>query len=303
MAIPYTSSQSGSRITVNHWTKEPLSVQAYMIDWAAQGRFLVDAVLRNAGNAPAGVVRFEESTPLYADSSVTNRAEGAEVPVARVSRGTPNVAYSVDKALRVLITNEMVRRNSIDVLQTSLTQVKNTMHRAFDQMFIDAIMNASILSQAASGLWSNTATDIRGDILKAAELIEGAQDAQGSELGYSADTLLVNRVTKYNIITSDQFNKVFEGGNIADENLRYTGKLSNKILTFDVLESPLVPSGTALLCQRQQCGFIADEVPFHTTPLDEDRNRLSWSSIVQRVSAVGIDQPKAICKITGVGTT
>jgi hypothetical protein len=299
--LPFTSSQSGPRITVDDWLKDPTRLPVYVLSLMKQG-FLADAVLRPGGAAPAGVVRFDESTPLYADSSVTNRAEGAEVPVATVSRGVPNVAYTQDKALRLIITEEMRRRNSVDVLQTGMTQVTNTMIRAFDDMFIAAVLNnANILSQAVSGGTAWATGTPRKDILLAAKQIEGALDGQGAELGYVPDTLIVNRATKFDLINSTDFNQVYTyGGNIADEHLQYTGVLPHRILDYDVLFSPRVPSGTAILCQRGVCGAIFDEVPLKAYDLDEDRNRLSWSSIVQRVSAVAIDQPKSVCKITGV---
>lgn len=301
---PWISSQSGTRVTVNSWTKDPAYIQAYMLNWYEQGNFLVDVVLRDGGQNDSGVVRFEESTPLYLADPVENRAEGAEVPVVSSLRGAPNVSFSVDKALRLLLTDEMARRNLTGAWQLARAQAQNTMVRAWDLTFITkTLANAGIQSQAASAVWSTGTTDIRGDLLKAAELIEGAQDGQGSELGYKADTLIVNRTTKYDIISSDQFNKVYEsGGNIADEHLKYTGKLPNRIMGFEVLESQYVPAGVAILCQRQACGFISDEVPFTTLPLDEDRNRLSWSTILRRASAIGIDQPKAICKLTGVSS-
>jgi hypothetical protein len=90
------------------------------------------------------------------------------------------------------------------------------------------------------------------------------------------------------------------GGNIADEHLQYTGKLPQRILTFDVLVSPRVPDGVAILLQRNRCGFICDEVPLQGMSLEEDRNRLSWSSVIRRSSAVGLDQPASVCKLTGV---
>lgn len=299
--LPYITSQSGPRITVNDWVKDPTRVPAYVLSLLDQG-FLADAVLRPGGSAPSGAVRFDESTPIFADDAVNNRSEGSEIPIATTSRGTPNVAYSQDKALRLLITEEMRRRDKMDELNTSMTQLTNTIIRAFDDMFIAAVLNnANIFSQAASAGWSVTSTDVRGDILAAAKKVEGAQDGQGSELGYAADTLIVNRTTKFDIINSTQFNAVYtNGGDLASENLRYTGVLPKKILDYDVLFSPRVPSGIAILCQRKTCGFISDEVPLHAYPLEEDRNRLSWSAIVQRVSAVGIDQPKSVCKITGV---
>lgn len=304
MAVsPWTSSQSGTRVTVNSWTKDPLLIQAYMLNWADQGNFLVDAVLRNGGQNDSGVVRFEESVPLYLADAVEDRAEGAEVPVVTGVRGAPNVTFSVDKAIRLLITDEMIRRNNVGLWDMYLQQAQNTMTKAWDQSFITQTLgNANIQTQAASAVWSTGTTDVRGDILKAAEKIEGAQDGQGSELGYKADTLIVNRTTKYDIITNDKFNEVYNGGNIASEHLKYTGLLPRKIMDFDVLESQYVPAGVAILCQRNACGFISDEVPFTVLPMEEDRNRLSFSSIIRRVSAIGIDQPKAICKITGVSS-
>lgn len=299
--IPWVTSQSGVRITVNDWLKDPTTIPAYILSILDQG-FLADAVLRPGGSAPSGVVRYDETTPLYSDSIIENRAEGAEIPVGSVSRGVPNVAYTQDKAIRLIITEEMRRRDAIDQFSRAITQITNTMIRTYDDMFVAAVLNNSnIQSQAASAVWGTTTTDIRGDILAAAQKIEGAQDGQGSELGYEADTLIVNRNTKFDIITSDQFNKVYQyGGNLTDENLMYTGKLPVKILQYDVLFSPRVPANTAILLQRNQCGFICDEVPLRTMDMVEDRNRLSWSSIVQRASAVGIDQPKSVCKITGV---
>lgn len=295
---PYTSSQSGARITVNSWLKDPARIQAYMLSLLDQG-FLADAVLRSGGSAPSGVVRYEETTPIYSDATVTNRAEGAEVPVATVSRGAPVSAYSQDKSLRYVITDEMQRRNQMDLANQGITQVVNTIIKAFDDMFITTTLAAPISSQAASAVWATTSTDVRGDILAAAKKIEGAQDSQGAELGYLADTLIVNRATKFDLINNTTFNAPLTY-NLANENLRYTGKLPNQVLGFDVLFSPRVPSGTAILCQRNSCGAIFDEVGLTVMPMEEDRKTLSWYSIVRRVSAIAIDQPKAICKITGV---
>lgn len=297
---PFTSSQTGPRITVNDWLKDPARIQAYMISLLDQG-FLADAVLRSGGSAPSGVVRYEETTPIYSDATVTNRAEGSEVPVATVSRGAPASAYSQDKSLRLVITDEMQRRNQTDVVNKGITQVTNTIVKAFDDMFVTTTLAASIFSQAASAAWSIGSTDVRGDILAAAKKVEGAQDSQGAELGYVADTLIVNRTTKFDLINNTAFNAVFSyGGPLTSENLRYTGKLPQKILDYDVLFSPRVPSGTAILCQRNACGAIFDEVPLVVMPMEEDRKTLTWYSIVRRVSAIAIDQPKAICKITGV---
>jgi hypothetical protein len=298
VALPNISSQDGPRISINDWLKDPLRIPVYVIDMMKQG-FLADAVLRTAGQAPAGVVRFEESTPIYADSVVLDRQEFAEVPVARTSLGQPNVAYTVDKSLAVVISDEDKRRSSIDKLAIRMTQVKNSLIRSWDDVFVAAVLtNANILTSAASANWATGTTDIRNDILAGMKAIESAVDAQGSELGFEADTLIVSRTDKYNIIRSPQFNLEYYGGDIASENLRYTGKLPQKIMDLDVLYSPRVPVGKAIMLQRGVSGFIADELALNATALYRDEPRKTWRSDIQRVSAVGIDQPKSVCVIT-----
>lgn len=294
------SAADGPRITVNDWLKDPLVLPTYVLDLMKQG-FLADAVLRTAGECPAGVVRFNESTPLYADSAVTERGEFAEVPVAQTSLGQPNVAYSVEKSLAVVISDRDKRRSSIDKLGIRMTQVKNSIIRAWDDAFVAAVIgNANVQTFAATSPWSTASYDVRSDWLDIMKLIEGALDGQGSELGYICDTAIVNRTTKFDIIGSKDFNAEYYGGDIASENLRYTGKLPQKIMGVDVLESPRVPAGKAIFLQRGASGFIADEVPLEGTPLYRDEPRKTWRSDIMRTSAVGIDQPLSVVVASGL---
>lgn len=299
VAIPNISVQDGPLVTVNDWLKDPLRVPIYLIDIMKQG-FLADTVLRHVGSAPAGVVKYYETNPLYADSTIMNRAEFGEVPVARTSLGQPNVAYTVEKSLAVVISDEDVRRSDIDKLQIRMTQVKNSMIRAWDDVFVQAVLtNPSVQTATATTAWSNGTTDIRADILTAVKSIETATDAAGSILGYMCDTMIVNPATKYDIIRSPQFNTEYYGGDIADENLRYTGVLPQKIMGINVLMSFRMPAGKAIFLQRGASGFIADELPLQATPLYRDEPRKVSRSDVQRASAVGIDQPKSVCVLGG----
>jgi hypothetical protein len=299
VALPNISVQDGPLVTVNDWLKDPLRVPIYLLDIMKQG-FLADAVLRQAGSASAGVVKFYETNPLYADSTILNRAEFGEVPVARTSLGSPNVAFTVEKSLAVVISDEDVRRSDIDKLQIRMTQVKNSIIRAWDDVFVQAVLtNANVLTATAATAWSIGTTDIRADILTAMKLIETATDTQGGILGYMCDTMIVNPATKYDIIRSSQFNQEYYGGDIADQNLRYTGVLPQKIMGLNVLESFRMPSGKAIFMQRGASGFIADELPLQATPLYRDEPRKVSRSDVQRASAVGIDQPKSVCVMGG----
>lgn len=300
-ALPTITSQDGPKITINAYLKDPLLVPTVVIDMMNQG-FLADSILRRAGAADAGVVRFSESTPIYADSTVRVRAEMAEVPIAMGSLGSPNVAYTSDRSLSVVITDEDKRRSSIDKLAVRMMQVKNSIIQAWDKAFVTAVTgNANVNTFAAAGVWSGASYDIRNDILSAAKLIDTATDAQGSTFGFEADTIVVNKTTKYDILRSTQFQTPYVG-NIASENLKYTGVLPQKLLDYDVITVPssILANGTAIILQRNVAGFIADEVPLNATALYRDEPRKIWRSDVQRVSAIGLDQPKAACLITGI---
>ncbi|MGW1676028.1 phage major capsid protein [Saccharopolyspora sp. NPDC002376] len=299
MTTKVVSSFDGPRITVNDFIKDPLRIPSLIISMTKQG-FLADAVLRNAGQNQAGAVRFNESTPLYADTDAEVRAEFAEVPVGTTSAGDPKVTFVEERALAILASDEMRRRQVVDPVTRQLQQVKNTLIKAWDDTFVKSILNnASINTLGVTARWTGPDVDIRRDLNNARRLVDNAQTDQGAEFAFEADTLIVNKTTQFDLLNSSQFQQPYQG-NIADENLRYTGKLPQQILTLDVLVSNRVPDGKAIVMQRNVAGFISDELPLQATPLYRDEPRKTWRSDVQRASAIGIDQPKAITVLSGV---
>lgn len=297
--IPVVSSTDGVRITVNDFVKDPLRIPAMVIDMLDQG-FIADAVLRQAGGNP-GVVKYHEETPLYADGVARVRAEYAEVPVYTTSLGEPKSVYSDERPMAVLVSDETVRRDAVDRVNTSMTQVRNSMIQVWDDVFFDYVLGHSGVNQATTATgFSNETTDIRKVLLGAAKQIKTAKDVNGSSLGFRPNTIICNEETEYDLLTQKAFNDVYQGGNIADENLRYTGKLPNRILTFDVLVTPRCPTDKLLILERGRCGFISDELPLQATSLYRDEPRKSWRSDIQRASAVGLDQPKCVTVLSGV---
>lgn len=299
MPTSVVTSFDGPRVTVNDLIKDPLRIPALIIDMSKQG-FLADAVLRNGGMNESGVVRYMESTPLYSDTAAEIRAEFGEVAVASNSVGNPLVAFVSERALAITVSDEMRRRSIVDPVTRQLTQVRNTLVKSWDDAFVQAVLaNTSVNTYSAALAWAGANVDIRTDINAARKLVDNAQTSQGAEFSFEADTLIVNKVTKFDLLNSTQFQQPFQG-NIADENLKYTGKLPNQIMSLDVVVSPRVPTGKAIVMQRNIAGFISDELPLQATPLYRDEPRKTWRSDVQRASAIGIDQPKAITVISGV---
>jgi hypothetical protein len=303
MPTPARGFSDGPRITVSALLKDPLVIPELILQMT-QNEFIVDSVLRNGGAATSGAVRYSESTPLYADDFPEIRAEFAEVPVVGTSVGTPRVVFTHERAMAIMVSDEMRRRQAVDPVTRQLTQVKNTMVYSWNSAFYAAVVaNAGIQTLAVTNTWASAAATIRADIAQAIFLVENANVVSPAGLtqwlGFEADTLIINHGTKNTLLQSSTFAAPYIG-DIASENLLYTGVLPQKILNLDVLVSRQVPAGNAIVMQRNRAGFYADELPFQAGPLYRDEPRKTWRSDTQRASAIGLDQPLGICLLSGV---
>lgn len=302
-SIPVQSYLDGPRVVVDSFLNDPLLIQALIFGMLDQ-EFLTDAILRQAGPVNSGAVEFWTSTPFYSDSDATKRAEFAEVHVAATSLGTPAVTFVDERALAILISDEMKRRMRIDPVNVQLQQVKNTLIKAWDDAFIAAIQ-AGVTQVVTGSDWTvndpATVNSIRRDIVAAMKLVATAKaPGQNTAFGFKADTMVIGNGAQFDLIRQDDFNKPYLG-NIASENLLYTGKLPSKILGLDVLVSRQIPDTMVIVLQRMAVGFIADELPLQATALYRDEPRKTWRADVQRASAVGLDQPLAAAVINLAG--
>jgi hypothetical protein len=227
------------------------------------------------------------------------------VPVVPTSVGIPRVVFTHERAMAIMVSDEMRRRQAIDPVTRQLTQVKNTMVYSWNAAFYSAVVaNAGIQTLAVSNSWASSNATIRGDIANAVYLVENASISSpisglSSFLGFEADTMIINHGTKNTLLQSSSFAAPYIG-DIASENLQYTGVLPNKVFNLDVMVSRQVPPGNAIIMQRNRCGFIADELPMQASPLYRDESRKTARSDVQRASAIGLDQPLSIVLLSGI---
>jgi hypothetical protein len=317
---PITSSYDGQRITVDDYLKDPLRIPALVLS-IMENEFIIETVLRNAGNNVSGAVRYEQSTPLFANKDATIRAEFAEVPAVTGSVGELLVAYSYERALAISVSDEMRRRQLIDPVTRQLTQVKNTMIKDWNQAFF-ALLTATIpttqvysinATEAWDGAFSiaggpstpapteNLPYIIRDHVSDAIFLVENAAMPTQPQnfFGFEPDTLIIDHVAKLALFKSQDFARPYIG-DAASDSIQYTGLMPRKIMGLDVLVSRQCPTGTAYVCQRNRMGFVSDEVPMTATPLYREEPKKMWRSDVQRASAMGLDQPFAIVQLTGV---
>lgn len=317
MPTPIVSTQDGPRLTVSMMLKSPTLIPKRILN-LLDSEFLSDALLRSAADAPSGSVLYFESTPLFAADEPEILDEFGEIPVTNGSLGTPQVSRVVRRAFGLRVSKTMIDRNNTDMVNVQVTQIRNTMIRAWEDAFLSAVVaNAKVQVVATTVAWSASNSHIRQDVNSAKYLIKTAAvdgtsgpttNKLSQKFGYEADTLVISAETEIDFLDSDEVSKPYVG-NIADKGLLYTGTLPNKFLGLDVLTSwrlsAYFPSG-AIVCQRKTFGGISDERRLQATPMYGEGGggnggpTESFRTDVTRASAIFFDQPKAVVLIVGV---
>jgi hypothetical protein len=310
MATNIISVQDGPRLTVSMMLKSPTLIPKRILNMMDQ-QFLVDAVLRKAGDAPSGAVVYFQTTPLFSNDDPAVLDEFGEIPVTNGSVGTPLVARVVRRAFGLRVSKTMVDRNNVDAINTQIVQIRNTMVRAWEDAFFSALVaNTSVHTMTTDTAWGAAGSHIRKDVNAARYLIKNsASDTAGKQkLGYVADTLIISTESEFDFLNSSEVTSPYVG-NVASENLLFTGKLPNKFLDLDVLVSWRLTAyapNSAVVLQRNVVGGISDERPLSATPMYGEGNgpnggpTESWRTDTTRASAIFFDQPKAAVIISGV---
>lgn len=297
------SSQDGYRLTVNTLLKRPTIVRERILRMADQ-QFITDTVLRKVQDVPSGVVLYNESTPLYANGGPSVVAEGGEIPLITANLGIGKAARTIKRAFGIEFTEEMRRRNDMDRVNTSITQVVNSMKAAWEDAFLSQAI-AGLASTASGTAWA-TATDVRSTLANAMLAIQLADaesvDQTGvQKFGFEPDTLILHHARAMDLALNSDMNKYFVGS--GSPNSAYADKLTLPGLLFGqfkVVKSWRVPTNSAILLEAGTIGGIADERPLDVTPMEHNSMNETWRCNVVRQSAIFLDQPKAGRVITGI---
>lgn len=304
-----TYSQQGLRVAVNDYIKQPKLIQARMFD-IARNQFMMEDILRNAGGNDSGVIRYEQDSPLFADSDPLIVAEGAEIPLLTGSDGQPRASFTVKYGAGIEITREARSRNKIDQVDRRMKQVRNSFTRLYENLMFQAFVNAGVPTMPASAVWSADTTDIRKDVLTAVQAVQEA-NASGTApgpnvndyLGFEPDTLVMSTRTKSLFFSNDGVLDVYRAGSVLPEkNPMYTGTLERDFMGMRILTSRFMSDDQVWVLERKTVGGYSDEYPLQVEPLYPDKPRQTWRTDVTRRSAIFIDQPKAAIRITGVTT-
>lgn len=309
MTTSIVSVSDGAQITVSDIVGNPLFIPTKLKE-LMQNQFISEALLRNAGSNPNGIVGFREGDSMFLEEDVQDVAEFGEIPVSSGSRGLPRTAYAVKKALGVRVSKEMIDENQIDQVNKQMTGLKNTFIRANDRGAKGLLQSAAVPTMAVTTAWDASGGKPRTDIAKAIDKITTAAPANATEdesFNFIPDTLVVHPGMLATLMDNEDVLKVYQG-NLADQNIAYTGALPSSIWGLSVIQSFAFPRDKVLVLERGTVGFLSDTRPLQFTTLYPEGNgpnggpTETWRSDASHKRAMGLDQPKAALWLTGLVT-
>lgn len=282
-------------ITIDMMLNEPTRIDNY----AAQlvERDLLSKVIFGNVTTTGGALLFDQlvkNTPTATDKPGIV-APGAEFPVLHTPDGEPVVARVQKTGGKFGVTDEARIRNDAMLLQRKISQVSNTMVKDLDERGISALTEAidkidGTLS-VASGGWdkaaevaatAKTAKTGEGEVIS--NLLDAQLAIEQTDLGYTADTLVLNPVDAKNL-------KLLLG----------VGNYQEMLGTFglNLHSTNAMKKGEGLVLQAGMVGVMGVESPISTETWRDASTQTTWSQTWATV-AFGVTDPLAMVKLNGL---
>lgn len=314
--VGIVSISDGPRITVSELIKNPLFVPTKLLE-LMRNQFISEALFRNAGGNPSGVVAYNEGNPSFLEDDIADVAEFGEIPVSAGARGLPRVAFAVKKALGVRVSREMIDENKIGQVNDQMTQLRNTFIRANDRSAKALLQSPVIPTSAVAAPWTDeTLGKPRTDLANAIEQISTAAPTDWPQgigspdeyYGFLPDTMVAHPGLLAVLINNDQFMKVYNRYDTAAAAGApdYVGSLPGVVMGLNLIQSRTFPLDRVLIMQRSVAGFYSDTRPLQFTAMYPEGNgpnggpTESYRSDASHKRAIAVDQPKAALWLTGV---
>ncbi|UJL29930.1 hypothetical protein HZU38_05365 [Mycolicibacterium vanbaalenii] len=310
MTTPVVSVNDGPRITVNDLIGNPLMIPTKLKELMLN-QFISEALFRNEGENTNGLVGYHEGHPTFLEQDVQDVAEGAEIPVATSARGVPTVVRANKRGLAIRISREMQKANNVGEVQRQINQLRNTFIRADDKVARTLLQSSLVPTLPVANEWDDTTNgNPRLDLATAIrEVTEAAPNGASTDewYGFVPDTIVLNPGLLPTLLDNEKFLKVYQG-NVADQNISYTGALPSRIFGLDVIQSMAWPTDEVTVLQRGVVGFYSDMFPLEITGLYPEGNgplsgpTQSYRCDATHTRAIALDQPKAAIRLTGLLT-
>lgn len=286
-------SVSGPDMTVSRLLKQPRLIER-RLDEAVALRYFADLILPNIGDAPSGVVMFEQWDPSFAslDRKAEPLAADAEVPLAGSVEGDVKMVSVEADGLGFVVTRPQEKRNQLFIVQRKERGLANNIADKFNARAVKTIKDsiAANTRTFAATDWSAIVTDGSTPTPKAnwphstLQLIQARATQQ--RLPFSYDGMLAHPLDIWRL------NAIYQ--------VDGTSSLAAKLKLEKVIEDNTgdVPHGQPILFSSGNAGGTVWEEPITTDVIPEPRRR---RKVVQSTGSAAyfVDNPYGLLQLTG----
>jgi hypothetical protein len=301
---PPAPTVSGDSITIHTLLQSPTLIQRRMRTLAEQ-RFISDALLTGRYTSSGGAVKYEIDDELTPPRDPEAIQPGGEYPLSPVGTGDPQLAEVVKWGQDVPITDESIKRSSMDVVNRAFLKVIAGIVKKVDTVSLAAIASRVSQNTAAAAHWDGTATaeQIFLDVGLA------AANMQNLGLGLNPDIVAVDPIRWVYAMTA-----FVKAGYVPRETAASNPALTGEFPTIGGrrwVSSPYVPdTAVAWVIDSTSLGGMADEQlggPGYTGAMagvesksirDDDNDRYKLRG--RRVTVPVVIEARAGWKITGL---
>jgi len=296
--------EPSATLTVDQMLSDPTFIPQRIVD-GLDGAFVEDLFFRPEGSNK-GVVAFREAAANVLADEAENVAEFGEIPVSDPRLGDLKSAYAIKTALAARFSYEQRTENRVDAVNQEITALQKSVVLAGFKATRAALDAAGVPELVIDTPWS-AGGDVATNLFDAIEMVQGANDGHGGQYDYAPDTILLHPRALTAAVRNETMQKYYVG-NAALENPVFKG-LKDIVLAGDlrVATSRLVPFEDAFVFEKGAPGFVSNTIPLQATPLYSEGGEsplggptMSWRTDVVRKRAIGVDNPKAVVKLTGV---
>jgi hypothetical protein len=248
---PTAPTVSGDNITVNRLVNSPVLIQR-MLRTLVQQRLVGDKILTGEVDLTGtGSVNYEVSEAIMAASLAERIDDLMEYPLSAEASAVSAMATVENWGLATMISDKLVARNRIDIVNRKLIKLANRIAFGFDALILSAVASNVTQTSAAAATWSSASADPFADITLAASVVDSLNQ------GYEVDTVLCTPNRWARLIAAA---KVIERApREGDNTLLLTGRLA-RIAGLNVWKTTNMPASVDVMClDSRQLGSIGWE--------------------------------------------
>lgn len=294
MYPPLAPSVAGTKITVEQYLRDVPRLTKVITELANE-RFITGRLFAPGPAALGGAVIFDQvaASELYAARDIQAIEPGSEFPIVTTTESAPLVARTVKWGGAGIITYEDRDRDRRDVLNRTLTRIRNTIVRKVDAVGVAALQLAPIGQQLASGSWGISSAAIMKDVAT------GITGVDRLDMGYGITSALISPLTHLNITTNDKLLSQLprESSNPITSTL--ASRQLRGVLGLTWYVSNRVSDDEVFLFDGQNAGSISDEKPMYSRVVDQPaQERLLV--MAARLTVPFVTDPKSVVRLRGV---